>query len=606
MRKIFNFWLLVFGLSIGQVSAQNVKFTASASQTRVATGQQFVIQYSLNANGDGFDAPNLSAFSVLSGPNQSTSMSFINGKMSAEQSFSFYLMATKEGTYIIEPAKIQYNGKTLKTNVLKIEVVKGATVPQSNRSAGNPSSDENWNDEAYDGKDVFVRLEVNKSKVYKGEPLIATYRLYTRVNIVNNDMEKMPELNGFWSKDLLNLNGNVQWQLTTVNGERYNVAVLKKTMLFPLHSGKLKIDPWKMDLVIRKEVRGNSGSIFDQFFGSYQDQKVKVSSNSASIEVLPLPEKGKPSDFDGMVGNYNLTWKIDKQKLKANEAANLTITLSGNGNLKLIDAPKLDFPDDFEVYDPDIQDKFSVVDGNLSGSRTFNYLIIPRNPGKYELDPIHFSYFNPKNKSYQAIHGEKMVLEVGKGNPDAATQFGRYSNKQEVNTLGNDIRYIKVATNFKEESHNGWNSVSFWIWICFPILMLVGAWLFKKKQERDENDIDKRQLKKMNRLVNRYLGQAKKSLQAKDKNVFYQSVLSAMDNYLSIKLGLNASQLTEENVQEELVKRGVSEELIKNWKTIKSECEEAQYAPVISESNGQILFRVAEMIQKLEKTLKNG
>lgn len=605
MKNYFLF-LFFFFLFVSNGMAQDTKFTASASQTTVATGQQFQIQFTLNANGGGFTPPDLSNFRVLGGPNQSTSMSFINGSMSAQQSFSYYLMAVKEGTFTIQPASVQYNGKTLKSNPIKIKVVKGDPVPQQNNSGNSTNSaPDDLNASQYNGKDVFVKVDVNKSKVYQGEPLIATYRLYTRVGIVDNDMEKMPDLTGFWSKDLMELSGNVQWQNTTVNGERYNVATLKKVMLFPLHAGKLKIDPWKMTMVIRKEVRGGR-SIFDQFFGSYQEQKVRVESNAITIEALPLPTKNQPKSFDGMVGNYKMDVQVDRTNVKANEAIDLTVKISGTGNLKLINNPKLEFPDGFEVYDPDITDDFSAKDGNLSGTRTFKYLIIPRNPGKYEIDPIHFAYFNPSTQSYHELNGDKIQLNIGKGDPNSNAQGYQLSDKQSVKDLGNDIRYIKTSSNLSSVNSSFWNSGAFWGWMSVPFLLFIVALFFKKKQEKDEGDVGKMQNRRANKLVNKYLGQARKSLKSNDKNVFYQSILSALDNYLSNQLSMNTASLTKENIREKLLEKNVSSSLIQQLESIQEECEIAQYAPIISKSNEMILEQAAEVIKKLEKEIKNA
>lgn len=608
MKSYIHILLLI--LLSNWAFSQEAKLTATVSQTTVATGQQFMVRYTLNNRGDGFRAPNLAAFRVLSGPNQSTSMSFINGNMSAEQSYSFYLMATKEGTYTIEPATIQFNGKTIKSNLLKIEVVKGDPVPQQNNQGGsqNQQAPADLNASEYGGKDVFVKVDVNKTKVYQGEPVIATYRLYTRVGIVDNDMEKMPALTGFWSKDLMELTGNVQWQNTTVNGERYNVATLKKVMLFPLHAGKLSIDPWKMNLVIQKPVNtSNSRSIFDQFFGGgYQNVKVKVASNAMSIEALPLPEKGKPNSFDGMVGNYKMDVKTDKTEVKANEAIQLTVKISGTGNLKLIDSPKLDFPDDFEVYDPEISDDFVVKDGTLSGFREFKYLIIPRNPGKFEIDPIHYSYFNPSTKTYHELNGEVISLKINKGLPGSEAQTYNAQEQQDIKDLGNDIRYIKTTGDLSNAATNFWNTGSFFVWLSLPFLLFIVAFAYKKKQERDEDDVNKMQDRRANKLLNKYLGQAKKSLKADDKNVFYQSILSAFDNYLSHKLRMDNSQLTKENIREKLAASGVGDAVILQLEKIKEACEMAQYAPIVSSSNEALLEQASRVIQQIEKEIKNA
>src|ERR1700712_1459714 len=365
--------------------AQDVKFTASASKTTVGTGEQFEITFSLNGNGDRFSPPSFDGFQVLSGPNVSTSMESINGSTTMSSSFGYILMPVKEGDLIIGPASVVINGRRLTTNPIKIKVEKGLRVPPNPKAqSGGPDNSIQEGNSADLAKSIFIKAIVDKNNVYQGQHLTLSFRLYTRVDIEQTQVDNIPALTGFWNEDIKALQQQVLWHVETYKGLRYNVADIKQTILFPEHAGNIIIDPMKITFLLR--VPAPSKDIMDQFFGSYKEVKYAAKSSPVVVHVKPLPETGKPQSFTGAVGNFRMESSVDKTSLKANEALNYKVKVTGSGNIKLLKALSTVFPADFEKYDPKIVDSLTENENGVSGTRIYNYLLIPRHQGDFTID----------------------------------------------------------------------------------------------------------------------------------------------------------------------------------------------------------------------------
>jgi len=330
-RKYFILLLLLLSTSV--LFAADIHFTASASKTEVGTTEQFEVTFTINNNGDRFTPPSFTGFLVVSGPNTSTSMEVINGNASSSIAISYVLVAVKEGTYTIGPATIFSGGRQLNTKPLKIKVVKGATAPQNNavaaaQSQSAPDSRVTMKRPGTDiNKSLFIRADVDKSNVYLGEQITLTYKLYTRVAIVGSEPDKLPDLNGFFSQEIKNPNQNPNWHVETYKGVKYNVADMKKNILFPEHTGNINIDPISMLFVIREAAKASDDDMFGQFFGTYNDVKYKIKSAPTIIHVKPLPP-GKPDGFGGAVGKFSISTSLDKKEIKANEPINYSIKIS--------------------------------------------------------------------------------------------------------------------------------------------------------------------------------------------------------------------------------------------------------------------------------------
>ena len=420
--------------------------TATVSKSQVGVGEQFEIDFTVNGMGASFTPPDMSAFQLLSGPNISTSETYINGVSTTSTTYAYILSATKEGTFNITAAAIVVNGHTLISNPLKIKV-QGQAPPQpkQQQQAQSAAPDENTPTDTKDlAKSVFMKADVSKTKVYTGEQIKVRYKLYTRLNLLASQLDKAPELNGFWSQDVVNKDPNAVWHTETYNGLKYNVAVIKQTILFAEHAGDLTIDPLIMTFLVQIKLPPRKFLINP--YGNYDQVKYQVKSPPVIIHAAPLPTAGKPAEFSGAVGNFSVYTDIDKKELKANETANYTFEIKGSGNLNLVNAPKITPPADFEKYDPKTTDRITVDSNGISGSRQFSYLLIPRHQGNYKLDLAKFTYFDPAAKRYVTLPTPTFDMKVDKGDVQVNVPVFNSADQQDIKMLGNDIRYIKTSS----------------------------------------------------------------------------------------------------------------------------------------------------------------
>lgn len=594
--------LLFFNLSFAQ------ELTVSASKTKLAVGEQFQITYSLNTSGNGFRHPSFNDFDVYSGPNQSTSMQIINGAMSQSVSYSFILAPRKEGTYTIIPASITVNGKKTESKSLTINVLKGGNNNQQQQNSGNQQRQSQQQKSGTEelGNNLFIKASVDKSKVYVGEQLVVTYKVYTRVSIVDNGLTKAPVFNGFWSEDVFSPNKQATLHPEVIDGIQYQVAEIKKTILIPQHSGTLNIDAMEMDCVIRMSVKSNN--FFDQFFGGgYRDSKVSIKSRTLQIEVMPLPEVGKPDGFSGAVGEFSIETKVNKNKLKTNDGVNYLLTLSGKGNIKFIEPIKLDLPKEFESFDPKMNDKISVSNTGISGSRTYDYLLIPRVAGNLEIPALHFSYFDPQKKEYIILKSAEIPIEVEQGEGEKATVTNNSSiSKEDVKMLGSDIRFIKSKTELERKGHFFFDSYLFYFLLILPLIGLVVFLLLKKRFEKENKDFVLMRSKKATKLAQKRLQMANSYLSKNVYDPFYEELYKALYGYLSDKLNINGMELSKDIIIDNLRKNGANEDTLKQLHEILSTCEFARYSPVKEVMGMKSDYdKSIHIISEIEETLRS-
>lgn len=615
---IKKFSLFITGIFLAILAfADDVSFTAKASKNKIVTGETVQITYTINSNATNFKAPSFNGFKVISGPNQSSSFQWINGKTSQSFSISFILLAEKEGTYTIKGASIEAGGKTYSSNEITIEVVKGTPPQQSQQSqqvqprhtpffdpfdpfSVQPQQNTTQTQDLKD--DIYLKVNVDKKSAYVGEQITATYKIYTRVDIVSNSVKKLPALNGFWSQDIDN-KGQAQLIKEIVDGVPYYVAELKKTILFPQRAGTLEIDPLEMDIVLRIRSNNRPRSIFDQFFGSYQDVPYTVKSKPVKIEVKPLPDKNKPESFTGAVGKYQFESKINKTKLKANEAVTLSYILSGKGNIKLVDAPKPVFPIEIESYEPKIKDNITVNANGVSGNRIFEYLLIPRHPGIYTIEGVNFSYFDPSTGKYENIRTADHIIEVEKGdNEDVVVSTG--IAKQDIQVLGSDINFIKTETKLQEKRSHFIGSILFYVLWLLPLIIFIAAWLTRNIYMESLKDRAKLNFKKANKIAAKHLAIAQKQLEANAANMFYEEVFKALYDYISYKLNIEKSHLNKESIKERLIEKQVSSESIQKLIETIDQCEFARFAPSAAMPMQELYKQAESCINKLEEEIK--
>lgn len=573
--------------------AQDVQFTAATSHNALATGDRFQIEFKVNSKISGFTPPDLSNFRVLSGPNAFEEVKIINFKSYINNSYSYVLMAIKEGNFTIQPASVVVNGKTYKSNTISINVGKGVQIQQQQQQQQSKP-------EINASEDLQIKASVNKTTVYQGEPLVATYKLYTKIGISGNELVKNAALNGFWSQEI-DL-GQTQWSEEIIGGYRWHVATIRKIVLFPQRSGNLEIDPLEMRFVTQKRVSGGQ-SVFDQFFGRVVEEEHYLKSKPIKINVLQHPEP-KPNSFNNAVGNLDMKVDVSSSEVKANEAINIKVKISGNGNLPLIDKINIDFPKDFEVYDPKITDNTKTSANGVAGTKEYDYLVIPRFAGDYNIEPISFSYFNPSTKKYETITSQPLTFKIAKGDGSSANVTYSSANKEDIKLLGEDIRFIHtnnlVFINPNDSFYGTWK---FYLLLLLAPLLFIATFIFRNKIRAANSDLALVKSRKANKLATKLLASAEKSLKENNKNAFYEATSKALFGYVGNKLNIATSELTQANIKEKLKNVAVSDETIKELIETLDLCDMARFAPVpVSEQN--VYESAKNSINKLENEVK--
>jgi hypothetical protein len=590
--KHFQYIGLTIILLCRVVVAQDASFTASVDRNRVAMGEQFQLTFTLSGQGGGsnFRPPSFNDFLVLSGPNQSTNMQIINGAVSSSVSYTYIIQPRSEGKFVIGSATINVGGKQLRSQPITIEVSKGAAA-QSQQSQRQQQQGGSVDISKQIGDNLFLRVSVDRSKVYQGEQITVNYKLYWRVSLAGNpSVGKVPALTGFWSEDL-ETPRQIQITREIVNGKQYNVAVLKKVALFPQHDGTLTIDPMEVECAVQvKTNRRRSNDIFDQFFGNdpfFNDPffggvttvNYKTKSQPVRITVQSLPATGIPPGFGGAVGKYTMDAWLDKRQTTTNDAVTLRVKISGRGNLRLLEAPAVVVPPDIERYDPKISDNVSNQGDRIAGSRTFEYLLLPRHAGEQRIPPITFAYFDPEKKNYVALHSPEFVLTVEKGT-EAAPEYATGISKEDVKLLGEDIRFIKSGNlSLRRAGELFIGSPLFVVLLFSPILGFVGFVVYAKRRERLMGNVVLLRNRKARKMAQRRLVEAKKLLTEKKKEEFYTEVSRALWGYVGDKLGIPPSDLSVDTARITLESRKVSQETVVHLTATIEQCEFARFAP---------------------------
>lgn len=600
MKKIF--FLLLATLLITSASyAEEVKFTASAPRV-VEVGEQFQLIYTVNQKAKDIQLPALDGFRDLVGrPSVATSSStqYINGKWSSatKYTYTYVLLAEKEGKFTINPAKIKVKDYEFTSNSLNIEVVKASEKKQNQKNQAQPSASK------ITQANLFVKVDVDRKSVYMGEHVVATIKVYTRLNIAGFGDSKFPSFKGFLSQEIPTP-GQISLERENVNGTIYNVGVIRKLILFPQHTGNITIDPFELECIIRQRKSSGNRGFFDDFFDNYQDIRVPRKSKPVTIRVKEFPAN-KPLSFNGAVGSFRMSATVDKDSVKANDAITLKVNVSGNGNLKLINPPEFDFPADFEVYDPKTNQNLKSTAKGVTGSTTFEYLIIPRHAGDYEIPPVDFSFFDPKARIYRTRSTPKFNIKVGKGSGDASSTVISSFSKEDVKFIGKDIRFIKTndfIPRIKGQVFFG--TTNFYLAYAVPFLVFIMAFVFNRKRIKENADVARVKNKRANRVAMKRLKAASASLKAKKKEEFYDEILKALWGYTSDKLNLPLADLNKENITEILKGKDVEEDMIQDFLNILDTCEFARYAPSTGSSEMDELYKkTMETITKLEKSI---
>jgi hypothetical protein len=611
LNKKSVFLLISMMLLIGQhlSAGEAVTFSAEAPRS-VVMGQQFNIVYTSNNEIDNFRMPEIDNFEILMGPSTSTmsSTTIINGKYSSSTTYNYtYVLNPKStGTFTISPATATIKKDTYKSNGLTIKVLPAdqnhgsSSGGSQNRGSSGQGSVQNISSDQ-----IFIRAIPSKTSVYEQEGITMTYKLYTKVDLSGFENPKFPEFKGFMAQEV-EVSNNQQWNLENYNGSNYRTALLKQTVLYPQETGNLTIDKGSFDVIMRLRVSNpRMRSIFDDFLDSYQDVKKTIYSNPVKIQVRPLPF-GKPTDFFRFAGTLKMNSSISSNQVKTNDAVSVKLIITGNGNLKMIPTPEIKFPQDFEVYDPKVTNSFVNTSKGVTGSKTIEYLAIPRYSGTFEIPSVSISYFDLASNSYKTLKTETFKLSVAKGEGgENQIVSGNFTNKEQLRMLGSDIRYIKTDFKFSGKPELIFGKTWFWI---FYILLLVFFFVFlilNRKKAKENLDISRMRNKKANKVAVKRLKKASAYLKEGNKEAFYDEVLKALWGYTSDKLNIPMSRLSKETVDSELSAFNVNEDIRKEYSDILQTCEYARYAPASdSHAMDELYERTMDVMNKMENTIK--
>ena len=602
MRKVILFFILISTV-IG-AWADGITFTANAPEV-VVSGDQFRLSYTINSQKvRDFRAPSIQGFEVLMGPSRSTQYQNYNGVVTNSITFTYILMAEKEGTYTIPGATIVADGNNYTSNSVEIKVL---PTDQSSSNAGSGSSARLSRNQANSGKitdkELFMTATASKTNVYEQEAILLTYKVYTQVNLTNLRGD-IPDLKGFHTQEV-ELPNQKTFTLEHYNGRNYNTTIWRQLVLFPQQTGKIEIPSVTFEGTVSQMVA--SADPFDAFFngGNYVNITKNIVTPKLTIKVKELPA-GKPANFSGGVGEFTLSSSISTQELKTNDAVTIKLVISGTGNMKLINTPEVGFPQDFEIYDPKVDNKFNLTRNGLSGNKVIEYLAIPRHAGTYTIPPIEFSYFDLKSQSYKTLKTDAYTLNVAKGEGNSDQVVANFTSKEDLKVLGQDIRYIKTGdTQLTKKDDYFFGSTSYYLWYIVPLALFIALMIINRKQAMENANVAKVRTKKANKVATKRMKNAGKLLAEKKSEAFYDEVLKALWGYISDKLSMPVSQLSKDNIEEELQKHQVADELIKEFINNLNECEFARYAPGNQDEKMDKIYSSAiDVISKMENSIK--
>ena len=606
MKKLIIILMALIAYST-QMLADKVSFTASAPDA-VVVGDQFRLSYTVTTQKvKDFRAPSIKGFDVLMGPSRSqqSNTQIVNGNVTSTSSitFTYILMANNAGEYTIPGASIVADGDQMVSNSVRIKVL---PQDQGDSNSSSSSSTHSSSGTGVSNQDLFITASASKTNVYEQEAFVLTYKIYTRESNLQLNNAKLPDFKGFHSQEI-EMTTNARWTPEHYQGRNYYTTVYRQFVLFPQQSGKLYIDPAQFQMTVGKPVQ--SDDPFDAFFNGGSNVieiKKSISTPKIAINVNPLPA-GKPADFSGGVGEFNISSSINNKELKTNDAITIKLVISGTGNLKLISNPEIKFPDDFEVYDPKVDNQVRLTREGLTGNKVIEYLAIPRHAGTYKILGVSFSYFDIRSKSYKTLKTEEYVINVEKGAGNADQVIANFTNKEDLKVLGEDIRYIKQnEVTLQPKGSFFYGSMTYWLFYIIPALAFIIFFIIYRKQAAENANVAKMRTKKANKVATKRMKLAGKLLSENKKDAFYDEVLKALWGYISDKLNIPVSRLSKDNIEEKLRNHGVNEELIKEFLNALNDCEFARFAPGDeNQAMDKVYSSSIEVISKMENSIKH-
>lgn len=574
-------YFILFAIIGANLHAQDV--VATLSRNKVGAGERFRLTYTIeNKNIEGFSLPKLDDFTLVGGPMQGTSTQIFNNTYKSTSTISYDLVCNKPGRYTIGGGILKSGGKNYTSNSVELEVTKepqGQTRQQPRQDPINPFGNQPQQQSLPDVKitkdDLFIVTSLSKSSVYPGEVVTVTYKLYTKFQQVNFEDIVFPEYRDAWMNELKE-SSDKSLSREVYNGVTYNTAVIRKSLFIPQKAGDIDIKAVTAQVIVQFAQR--TGNAWEDFFmgGRVRQEKLSVTGNSAKLKVKEYPEEGKPSSFNGATGDFKMAVSADKDSTAVNDAVTIKVTISGSGNLSLLPAPVLQTPNTFESYDPKSSENISIKPGGVSGSKTFEYLVLPRSPGKYKIPPIAFSYFNPQTGKYNTLLSDTLRIKV---TGDASGAAVVDASGRKVENLADDIRYIKKGIVFSNSIGQFFPSALFFVLLILLLSCTIILWFMRTKIWDLRNDTDRKRIRVADSVAVKRLKSAEDYLHAGKKSEFYEACYKAVIQYLQDRMGLQLSEISGEKVRTFLLQKGVSEPLCNEAADIISSCEFARFSP---------------------------
>ncbi len=588
MKLIKHISIFLFILCASIASSQ-VKFEAKVSKQKLGVNERLRIDFEMNKDGDNFNPPSFTNFSVVGGPNQSVSNSWINGVRSYKKTYSYFLAPKKRGSFTIPQATITIDGETYKTLPIKIEVTAAVDKPKDPNDANYIASE-----------NIHLVAEVSKTNPYLNEAITVVYKLYVSPTIAVDNWNEMdsPRYNDFWSQNISTQGQKVQ--NGTFNGKDYRFLILRKAVLYPQKTGKLNIEPLTLDIALR--VPSNRRDIFGSLLMTRVNKT--VSAGNKTINVKPLPEAGKPVDFAGAVGDFSLDVSTSKKVLDASESFQVQVAVKGKGNLKLFKLPKISLPSSLEVYEPEHKENVKTTTSGMRGNTSDSYTVVPQYKGKYPIPSISFSYFDLKTESYKRLSSNEIIIDVlnGPTNADATTASNNNTNnvKQRVVLNNDQFAFIKTTTDFISTKQAYFFKTSlFWSLLFLPFLAIPLAIVIRNKKASRDADVYGNKIRKADRLAKKYLSHAKKSLGKKE--AFYIALEKALHNYLKARLHIETNDLSKDRISSLLKEKQVNASVIQDFINIVESCELARYTPIDIVTMQEDYDKAAKTISLIDK-----
>ncbi|MDR0363833.1 MAG: BatD family protein [Bacteroidales bacterium] len=612
-----TFFIAIMMALIPFLGISQVDFTLQGPSV-VQQGTSFQVKFVLQSEGDykNFTPPNFQGFMILSGPNtsQQTSIQMSGTKVikSIVSTYSYTLRANDAGEFTIGAGSISVEGKVYKSNTLPIKVTTGASSQPHNLQQGGTQQNASHTINP-DSKDIFVRAYPSKRDPYQGEQIIITYKLFTKVGVSSIRPRTGSTYPGFWMQDLMDPNQRLVQNEEVVSGVRYITADIKKVALFPVRAGEITIEPLILDLTAQytKARQGRTGDPFlDQFFNgmfqSVDNVELTVQSESVKLNVKPYPTNNKPASFKGATGNYTFKPELSSTEAKTNEAITLKFTIAGNGNIELADLPEINFPVDFEVYDPKINQNVKKTASGVSGWKSFEYLIIPRAAGTFTIPAVPFSFFDPAKGTYVTLTSPAYTILVEKGDGTVHDISYTAIHQQDIKYIGNDIRHLKLPPyTFTLTGSVIYGSWQFWAIAILLIIMFFVAVIATAKTRKQRRNVALMRNKKATKVARNRLKRGYSYLKNNQSDQFFEENTNALWGYLSDKFTIPRSALSRETIYERLSEKGIGDDYIKEIVDIIDAGEFARYAPGDKQHDMEKIYRNSiDIISKIEQNLR--